>query len=50
MAVVEGLKEKAWVDFIESTCDVEGWGDVDKVFELGTLVKTFKTKCQILFQ
>jgi hypothetical protein len=38
MVVAEGSKEKAWVDLVESTCDVEGWGDVDEAFDSGILV------------
>ena len=32
--------KSAWVDFVESTCDVENWDVVDKAFNLGTLVKS----------
>lgn len=41
MAVAEGLKEKAWVDLVESTSsDVKDWEDIDKAFDLGFLVKS----------
>jgi hypothetical protein len=47
LRIVKGIKrfdnmggKKAWVKFVEDTCEVENWDVVDKAFDLGALAKS----------